>query len=637
MVCTIQVKLSRTLGVRVVSQRVSPVFVRFANFELNLRSGELRQDETLVKLPPQPSKVLVLLVCRAGEIVPRQEIVEHVWSSKTFVDFEQGLSFAIRQIRMALGDDADHPRFLETRPKRGYCFIAPVQELLAPAEEEARSAPVLPEQKARFPWRYAIFFAGIVVTALLSALAWKLVSQRLRGRPGGHRIESLAVLPLRSLSPDREHEYFSDGMTDELISALSNSKGVRVISHTSVERYKGTTRSLPEIARELGVDGIVEGTVTRSGDRIRIAVQLIDGRSDQHVWAERYEGDLRDVLALQDEVARQVAYEVGTTLTTASPSVIVRKVDPLAHEAYLKGVFYFGQMTCLTFGKAVKAFEEAVDRDPTYAPAYASLAEARFQFAKWRCSHEVSFDQAQAAALRAIALDANSAAAEAVLAEIAFSYEWNWTKAAAAFSKAIRMDPNDAAIHASYGYFLVAMGKEKQGLAELQRAHQIDPVSEQMNIMDSTALFMAHHFDEAIDVATRALELSPGQYGQYYWLGECYEKKGMPDQAITNYLQVWGGMPEEIPLRRAAYQKRGLRGYWELDEQLRRAEKGPETDAFYRAMYYAHEGDNSKALEQLQLAYRLRCSGLELLKVDPHFDALRDNPDFKLLLAQLAL
>ena len=333
----------------------------------------------------------------------------------------------------------------------------------------------------------------------------------------------------------------------------------------------------------------------------------------------------------------EVASEIGSKLSSPGQMSAKPRVDPGAYEAYLKGIFAFDQMRCTSFGKAVTYLQEAVAKDPSFAPAYAGLADSYFELSDWRCSQTVSFDKAQASALKAVALDPGLASAHAVLAEIAFARDWNWANAASEFRKAIQLDPNDAAIRAAYGIYLVAMGNEEQGLSEMHKAHQIDPVSEKTNIMYTTALFFAHRFDEAIVQAQQALDLLPSSYGQYYWLGECYEKKGMPDQAIESYLQMWDRQPVELSRRRTAYQKDGLRGYWQEDERYRTRIENLPVDSFFWAMYFAHAGENSKALEQLKLAYKLHCSGMEFLRVDPHFDGLRGNPDFKALLAQLAL
>lgn len=460
---------------------------------------------------------------------------------------------------------------------------------------------------------------GLAVAIVAAVYAWP-------GRPSSrHKIESLAVLRLNNLSSgDSQQELFSEGMTDELITDLAKATKLRVISQTSVERYRGANTPLPEIARELGVDAVVEGTVLRSGDHVRITAQLIEGQTYRHLWAESYERDLRDVVGLQNELARQIATEIGTSVTNReSTSVAVPKhaVDPVAYEAYLKGSSYFDRSECRSFENALAYFQKAIDKDPNFAPAYSGLADAYFTLGDWRCFHEEHFDQAEIAANKAIELDPGNAHAHAVLAEIGFSRDWNWIGPAKQFCTAIDLDPNYAIAHSYFGMFLVAMGKKDEGLAEERKAQEIDPLSDRTNQFYTWTLYLAGQFDEAIAQAKHALSISTS-YGEYYWLGQCYEKKGMPDQAMKFYLKAMSGVPEEVPLRRAAYEKGGLPGYWNEDEQIRRR-NNQKVDAVRQAMYYCHRGEKEKAITQLQLAYEQHVDGLQFLRAEPVYDGLR--------------
>jgi TolB-like protein/DNA-binding winged helix-turn-helix (wHTH) protein len=602
--------------------------VSFGEFELNVRTGELRRNGAVQKLQPQPAKVLVILVSRAGEIVTRQDFFQEVWGSDTYVDFEHGLNFAIRQIRSVLGDDPASPRYLETVPKRGYRFIAAVNEPVQP-QKAASPTPA----NAKVPPRLLAAVAGVVFLALtiLAVIHWW---------PGkgtaNRKVDSLAVLPLRNLSADPQQEYFSEGMTDELITDLSKVAGLRVISHTSVERYRDTKRPLPEIARELGVAAVVEGTVMRADNRVRVTAQLIDARSDQHVWADSYERDFRDLLVLQDEVSRKIASEIGSTLASGNQAASpMRRVDPSAFDAFLKASFYFDHATCVSFEQALVYYQEAVAKDPAFAPAQAGLADAYFTVGDFPCREKPPYAEAEAAALKAVALDPGNADAHAVLAKIAFSRDWDWSKAAREFKTAVQLDPNDAGIHSAYGLYLVAMGQQESGLAEERKAQELDPFSERTNLWHTITLYMTRRYDEMIDHAKHALTLFPS-YGEDYWLGEGYEKKGLSEKAIEFYLKAMTGEPDEVPLRRAAYQRNGLPGYWQEEERIRRQKKyriGP----VRQAEYYAHRGMKEQAIQQLQLAYRLHASGMELIGTQPIFDDLRNDPRFKELLANLRL
>jgi TolB-like protein/DNA-binding winged helix-turn-helix (wHTH) protein/Tfp pilus assembly protein PilF len=491
--------------------------VLFGDYEFDCRTGELRRNGSTIKIPPQPSKVLSILVGRAGEIVTREELAEQVWGSHTYVDFEHGLNFAIRQIRLVLDDDASAPRYLETVPKRGYRFVAAIRERAQPKAEGFATR----FRRNIFRRLLVASFALVVVSLVLFA------AMRLWPRKRGvnQKIDSVAVLPLRNLSSDPEQEYFSEGMTDELIADLAKVAGLRVISHTSVERYRDAKRTLPEIARELGVAAIVEGTVMRSGDRVRITAQLIDARSDQHVWADSYERDFRDLLGLQDEVSRKIATEIGSTLGGSDKvSSAKRTVDPAAYDAYLKASFYVDHMTCKSFEQALGYFQSAVAKDPNFAPAQAGLADIYFNLGDFPCWQTAPYDEAEAAALKAVALDPQNADAHAVLAKVAFSRDWNWPKARQEFSMAVQSDPNDAGIHSAYGVFLVCMGEEEQGLAEERKAQELDPFSEKTNFWHTVTLYLTRHYDEMIEHAKHALTFFPS-YGEDYWLGEAYEKK----------------------------------------------------------------------------------------------------------------
>jgi len=614
--------------------------VSFGEYELDCNTGELRRDGVALKLQPQPARVLAILVRRSGEVVTRQELAEQVWGSETYVDFEHGLNFAIGQIRSVLGDGPEHPHFIETIPKRGYRFIAPVGDHSAPEQAQARPEPVKAASSANSAKRSAVVYvvAGAVAAAIVIALAWAYLGSRSSGRA---RIESVAVLPLRNLSNDREQEYFSDGMTDELITDLAKSAGLRVISHTSVERYKGTKIPLPEIAKELGVDAVVEGTVMRSAGKVRITAQLIDARSDRHLWADSYERDLRDVFSLQDEVARQIAREIGTNLIAGQQQQPAnrRALDPVAHESYLRGNFYWNQLTCDGFNKSRQYFEQAINRDPEFARAYVGLAESYFALADWGCSSEPELiAKSKAAALKALELDPSLGEAHAWLGKLAFFYEWDFPKAENELRRAVELSPNYPEAHIIYAVFLITMGRRELGLAEMTKAHEIDPISQLPNVIAVVAFYLAGQYDAAIEQGKKTIELYPESVGTYDWLGFAYEKRGLYDQAVITYLrakELRGASPKELSAFRTAYQKDGLRGFWQKD--LENAERNPAADACSLTSIYAHLGNKDRALEFLNQSSRQHCSGPHTTIADPVFDDFRQDPRFKELITRLRL
>lgn len=612
--------------------------VRFADFEFDCHSGDLRRNDAPLRLQPQPARVLSVLIRRVGQVVSRQELVEEVWGSDTFVDFEQGLNYAIRQIRTVLGDDAEQPRFVETLPKRGYRFIAPLKD---DAVSDGRTLDAGAEGRLvtwhKTSWQIGIAF--MVVSVISVAL---VIGSRLHHRPlaatKNRPIASLAVLPLRNLSQDPEQEYFSDGMTDELITELAKFGTLRVISHTSVERYKNTKRSLPDIARELGVDAIVEGAVLRSNDHVRITAQLIDARSDQHLWADSYERDLQDVLLLQDEVAQRITTQVGLKVAASIPKRTPRQVNSAAHEAYLKGNFYWGRSNCNGSQKGLQFYQEAVAKDPNFAPAYIGLAQAYFTLGDWGCSEsEQTFSKSKAAALKALELDPTLGSAHAWLGTLAYFHEWDWENAEKEYTQAIDLDPNYAPAHLLHAVFLVSMGNQEKGLAEMGRAQELDPTAELTNMVSVHILYLARQYDRAIEQAKNAIQFNPDSWGTFIWVGVAYERKGMDRQAIEAYLRskaLQGTQPGEIKAFRSAYQTSGLRGYWQHTLETLKHNR---SDTCSMITIYALTGQKEQTLSFLNQAIERHCDSVRTLKVDSIYDNLRDDPRFKELLTRLNL
>ena len=430
--------------------------------------------------------------------------------------------------------------------------------------------------------------------------------ENLRGRifakSRAGEIRSIAVLPLVNLSSDPNQEYFSDGMTDELITELAKFRNLRVISHTSVDRYKETKRTLPEIARELRVDAVVEGRVVRSGDRVRITAQLIDGRSDQHLWAQSYERDFRDILSLQAEVARRIAAQVGVSLTAGELEQLpaARSVDPLAHEAYLKGDFYWNRLTCTNFKKSLDYFSQATAREPGFAQAYAGMADAYFNIGDWTCGpQEDAFSRAKTAALKALELEPRLAPPHTILGELAFTRDWDWAEAEENYREAVKLDRNEAGAHASYALFLCAQGRRDEALSEMTQAHELDPTSEITNVLMTYLLYLEHQFDRALEQANKTLELYPQSTSTYYWIGQIYEQRNMEREAGAAYLKNFGGPPNnEMTALTGAFRKSGLRGYWQKKFEFDKQRQGSTAAVqCWQTLLYAHLGDTERTLK----------------------------------------
>jgi TolB-like protein/DNA-binding winged helix-turn-helix (wHTH) protein/Tfp pilus assembly protein PilF len=614
--------------------------IHFGEFSLDLRTGELRREGAAIKLQRQPAKVLTILAGCAGHVVTREELAKQVWGADTYVDFEHGLNYAIRQIRSVLADDPEHPRFVETLPKNGYRFIAAVNSPMALDPAEALSEPLKPPASQPAKNRHAFLYIPIaaLAIAIVFVLTWWVWQSR---SAGTIRIASIAVLPLRNLSNDPEQEYFSDGMTDELITDLAKSGGLRVISHTSVEQYKNTKTALPQIGRELGVDAIVEGTITRSADKVRITAQLIDARSDRHLWAESYERDLKDVFSLQDEVAQRIAAEIGISLKGDEPLARTSKraVDSVAHESYLRGNFYWNQLSCDGFSKSRQYFEQAVAKDPGFARAYVGLAESYFTSADWGCSSEPDLiPKSKTAALKALELDPSLGEAHAWLGKTAFFYEWDFPKAENELKKAIELSPNYAEAHIIYAVFLVSTGRRAPGLAEITKAREIDPISQLPNVIAVVTFYLARQYDDAIEQGKRTVELYPGSAGAYDWLTSAYEKRGLYDEAIAAHLkarELNGASPKELTEIRITYQKAGMHGFWEME--LADAQKNPRATTCWFTNIYAHLGNKTQAIEFLNQSSQQHCSSPLTTIADPIFDDFRGDPKFKEISSRLGL
>lgn len=398
--------------------------IRFGIFEADFRAGELRRRGVKVKLQEQPLQILQMLVEHPGEVVTRDELQHKIWPADTFVDFEQGLYNAVRRLRDALKDSADKPRFIETLSRRGYRFIGTVD--------------ATPRQ-----------------------------------------IESLAVLPLENLSRDPEQEYFAEGLTEALITTLAKIGELRVVSRTSAMQYKGARKPLPEIARELGVDAIVEGTVLRAGDRVRITAQLIDAPKETHLWAESYERDLRDVLALQAEVAQAIAREVQVKLTPQEQAHLgqVHPVDPEAYEAYLKGRYHWNRRSGEGCGKAIQCFQQTIAKDPTFAPAYSGLADCWSLLGSWSMvAPDEGCGKAKGLALQALERDRSLAEAHASLAWATMWYDYDFSAAENEFERSLELNPRYVTGHTWFGFFLATMGRNEEAYTELKRAHSPRPL-----------------------------------------------------------------------------------------------------------------------------------------------------------------
>ncbi|HSE49218.1 MAG TPA: winged helix-turn-helix domain-containing protein, partial [Terriglobales bacterium] len=441
---------------------------QFGVYTVDVRAFELRKHGVRLKVQERPLHLLILLLERPGEVVTREELRKRLWPAGTFVDFDHGISSAVNKLRSALNDSAAHPRYIETIGRQGYRFLYPVAPHVTPLRVLEQRPVLVPKVKPPRPRWLAL----AVITALLVATAGGVLEWQRRVEQAPGQIRSLAVLPLKNLSSDPEQEYFSDGLTDEFITHLATLQGLRVISRTSVMQYKGSTKPLPQIARELNVDAIVEGAVLRSGNRVRITAQLIAASDDRHLWAASYDRDQRDILTLQNEVAREVADNIQLTLAAADRQRLStsRPVDPQTHESYLRGRYHLAKRTPGDIRTAIDAYESAIARDPNYALAYAGLADCYALLGGYANSPQDTFiRKARAAALRAVELDSRLSQAHTSLAVIAQNYDWDWQTAEKEYKEAIRLDPNNATAHHWYAEYLSFEGRFDEAFVEIGR------------------------------------------------------------------------------------------------------------------------------------------------------------------------
>ncbi|MCH6552710.1 MAG: tetratricopeptide repeat protein, partial [Acidobacteria bacterium] len=521
--------------------------VRFGVFEVDLRSGELRKQGLKIKLQGQPIQILALLLERPGDVVTREEIQKKLWPADTFVDFEHGLNAAIKKLRAALGDSADSPRFVETLHGRGYRFIAPVEGCPAPPISPSPPAPA----GGTFA-RRALPVAGTalavvgLVAVLIGLNVGGLREQLLSGVAPG-QITSLAVLPLENLSGDPEQEYFADGMTEALITELGKISALRVISRQSVMQFKGTDKPLPEIARELEVDAVVEGSVLRAGKQVRITVQLMRAEPEEQLWSQSYQRDLSEILVLQSEVARAIAREIKIALTPEEETrlAIVRKVSPAAHEAYLKGRFHWSTRTRRGTEKAIEYFEQARDKDPDYALAYVGLADCYHGLHEWGgLPRKPMLAKARAAVQKALTIDNKLGEAHATLAWLMVIMEWDWSGAEEHFKQALKLNSSYPRTHDLYAMLLTMMGRHEEAIAEGKQAQELDPFSVLLNVRAGEWYYFARQYDRAIEEYLNVVDFDPNAGMARWGLGKAYVQKGMYEEAIAEIQKIPGGQDD---------------------------------------------------------------------------------------------
>ena len=624
--------------------------LRFGSFEANVRAGELRKRGLKVRLQDQPFQILVMLLERPGELVTRQEIHQKLWPADTFVGFDHGLNNAINRLREALGDSAETPRFIETLPRKGYRFIGLVSEdgQLGEAEYPAVAAtPVVEpgpiEQKLSARPRFLVTIlvsCFAVALAMIVYLGWR----RMRAGPfpsSGYVM--LAVLPFQNLSGDPSQDYFSDGLTEEMIAQLGalSPDQLGVIARTTTMAYKHTSKSVEQIGSELGVGYVLESSVRRDGNQVRISVQLIRVHDQVHVWARSYDRHISHSIELQEEVAKAVAEQIEVKL---SPSYKGRTnphhLDAQANEAYLRGRYFWNQFTPEGYRKAISYFQQAIERDSNFAEAYSGLADS-YNFLVVTDSMPASEGHPKAleAARRAVSLGVNLAEPHASLAVAMARSEWNWTGAESEFTRAITLNPSYAMVHRLYASILGATRRHHEAWEQINEAMRLDPLSLPNNAEVVRTLYYARNYDQAIEQGQKAMQLDPNYVRTHFWLGRVYSQKGMHREAIAASEKILESMPDStLGLTEMAYSL-AVAGQRKEARQILRRLEGRSTSAFVPAYNFAiiHIALNEEevAMRYMQQAYENRDWALLVLAVEPRLDPLRRDPRFQEISAKL--
>jgi TolB-like protein/DNA-binding winged helix-turn-helix (wHTH) protein len=613
-------------------------YYKFGEFELDRARFELRRNGRILKLERIPMELLILLAEKDGNVVSRQEITERLWGNDVFVDSEHGINTAIRKIRGVLHEDAERPRFVQTVLGKGYRFVAekngnarPLES--APELETTEPAKLIPAK--RRVW--APLAIAVLASCLLAVvtLGFNLGGARDRIFPGRQRrqIRSIAVLPLENLSGDPSQQYFADGMTDELITMLAKNTSLRVVSRTSAMQYKGVQRPVRDIARELGVDGILEGSVARSANRVHMTVQLIHAPSDTHIWAESYDRDLNEAFSLPSELSQTVAKEVKIAVGPTKPQ---RYINPEAHDAYLRGrYFWFNE----DIDRGQEYFEKAIQLQPDYAAAWSGLADSYGVRAVSGSSppREV-MGKAEEAARKGIELDDSLSSAHNSRAALYLFDTWEWRRAEGESLRAIELDPTNAEAHHLYSYVLFAMQRPDEALREQRRSTELDPFARPWAL--GFALIHTRQFDAAVNEFRLRAEAQPHDGGVLAGLSQAYWLKGMwkeSQQEFEEDLRL-NGDQKGAEAAHKAFEQGGEEAVeqWAVNDLKARAHK-KYISPFDMASQYAYLGQKEETLRFLEEAYRERSPWIVFLQNEPIFDFLHSDERYRTIVKKMGL
>jgi TolB-like protein/DNA-binding winged helix-turn-helix (wHTH) protein len=619
--------------------------VRFGEFELDLRTGELRSNGHHIILQEKPFQILAALLERPGEMVTREELIKRLWPAGTFVDFDLGLNKAVNRLREALEDSAEQPRFIETLPKRGYRFVAEVTRNGAVPAEVSPTYPAQPSKDAALAsgtirWRSAAVAGLLAIMAMASYVAWHWHSRA--PAPSGRIM--MAVLPFQNLTGDPEQEYLTDGLTEETIARLGGLQPERlgVIARTSVMGYKHGDKRLDQIGRELDVQYVLEGSVRRDRNRLRITAQLIQVKDQSHLWAQEYDRSSQDIIALQDDVAAGVTQEIQTRWAIETRGHPMRQpANAEAYDAYLRGRYSLNRRTEQGLHNALGYFHAATEADPGYAMAYAGLADCYvLMVSTYDISPGATVVQARAAAAKALALDPGLGEPHAVLAVIAQNHDWNWEESEREFKLAMAADPANPTLHHWYSAGLAARGRFEGSVREIAIARRLDPMSLPIRTAEGAESYMARRYDDALGELSRIVEIEPNYANAYLYRGLAYEQKGKWKEALAD-LETSKRLDDSLrsaAMLGEAYALAGdkTRARQILSEMQVRA-KHEHVSPLYPAIIHTGLGDKDLAFSELEGAVEERATDLLGIKVVAIYDPLRSDPRFADLIRRVGL
>jgi TolB-like protein/DNA-binding winged helix-turn-helix (wHTH) protein/Tfp pilus assembly protein PilF len=628
-------------------------FVRFAQFELDSRAGELRKDSRKIKLQEQPLQILAMLLEHPGEVVAREELRLKLWPADTFVDFDHGLNSAVARLREALNDSAQRPKYIETVARRGYRFIGKLEEnntQVAAQELTQQDKPREPDltQAARMgklhTWKRWLPALGGAMGLLAVISTAYFLRPPAGSMAAGKSVNSIAVLPFENAAPSPDTDYLADGITRSAIDHLSRLGNLKVISFGSVLRYRGRRDDSMQIGHDLGVRRVMTGKIDFRGDRMIVMAELIDTSDGTHIWGEQYNRKVSDIMSVQEDIAREIATKLEVRLSTQQEKVLRQRhtQDFEAYQMYLRGRYYWNNRSQEDLQRGIAYFEQATERDPNNALAYAGLADSYFVRAiSGALPTGDAMPKAKAAALKALELDDTLAEAHTSLAQITANYEWNWDKAELEYKKAIELNPNYSTGHHYYATFLMGMGRHQEALEEMRRAQELDPLSPAIATFIAKAYYYAGENDEAISQYREVLESDPSFPMARSFLIHSLEQAGRFEEAVAQTkieaAQAGRGQDQAEALDRS-YRAKGATGYWK--EELRQVEHGkgpgPGSDLDVAAIY-AKLGDKNRAFELLERAFMEHNMWLMNLKVDPRFDSVRSDRRYESLLHRIGL